>query len=98
MPIVEGAPLYEYAVNEDWIQGDNYGGSKVFAYGGDQLATLFPGESTTPLMIFVTMKQISKAQYSEMDDINISITGYAIDCQGYTTTPTEVWNEVKMLK
>lgn len=98
MPVVEDTPLYEYAVNEDWILVDSYGGSEVFAYGGDQLTMLFPGESTTPLMTFITMKRISNAQYSETDDINISITGYAIDCQGYTTVPSEVWDELKVLK
>lgn len=98
MPVIENAPLYEFAVDEDWILVESYGGSEVFAYGGDQLSMLFPGDSTTPLMPSITMKQISNAEYSEIDNINISITGYAIDCQGYTTVPSEVWDELKALK
>lgn len=97
-PVFKDEPLYEYSVNEDWVLVESDDGSKVFAYGGDQLTMIYPGESTTPLMTSITMKQISNAEYSEIEDINISITGYAIDCQGYTTVPLEVWNEVKMLK
>lgn len=97
-PVFKDEPLYEYAVNEDWVLVESYSGSEVFAYGGDQLTMLFPDESTTPLMSSITMKQVSNAEYSEIEDINISITGYAIDCQGYTTVPLEIWNEIKMLK
>ena len=97
-PLYESAELYEYNIDENWVLVESSDGDMVFAYAEDGMTVLCPGESTTALMSTITMKHISNAEYAEIDNINISITGYAIDCEGYTTVPTEVWSEMKMMK
>lgn len=62
------------------------------------MTELNQGESTTPLTTQMTMKQITNAQYAEVDNINVTITGYAIDITGETSTPEAVWEECKAIR
>ena len=42
------------------------------------MTVLTPGESTTALTEQMTMRSITNAEYAGIDDINITLTGYAI--------------------
>lgn len=97
-PEYDNAPLYEYDVNDSWVLVESDGGTEAFAYGGETLAVLIPGESTEPLISTITMRQITNAEFASIDDINISITGYAIDTNGSSADPAIVWNECKALR
>ena len=43
----------------------------------------------------MTMRSISNAEYAVIDDINITITGYAIGTEDVSTNPKDAWNECK---
>lgn len=45
----------------------------------------------------MTMKSITNAEYSAIDDINITITGYAMGTEGMSSIPTDAWNECKTI-
>ena len=48
--------------------------------------------------IFTPAEQLlSNAEYAAIDDINITITGYAIGTEGVSTNPTDAWNECKSI-
>ena len=95
-PEFEGTPLYEYNIDENWVLVESAGGREVYAYGGEALTVLAPGESTTPLLDSVSMKQITNAEYAGIDDINIFIAGYAIDANGDSVVPIDVWDKCKL--
>ena len=41
----------------------------------------------------MTMQLISNAEYAAIDDINFTITGYAIGTEDISSNPTESWNQ-----
>ena len=45
-----------------------------------------PGESTSALTNEMTMWSITNAEYADIDDINITIIGYAIGTDGVSAT------------
>ena len=57
------------------------------------MTALQPGESTSALTEQMTMDEISNAEYAAIDDINITITGYAIGTENMSTNPIESWNQ-----
>ena len=61
------------------------------------MTVLCPGESTIALTNQMTMQSISNAEYAGIDDINITITGYAIGTEDMSTNPTDAWNECKAI-
>ena len=69
----------------------------MHAYGSEDMTTLAPGESTTALTEQMTMKSITNAEYAGIDDINITITGYAIGTEDVGTNPQEAWTYCKGL-
>ena len=69
----------------------------MHAYGSEDMTTLAPGESTTALTEQMTMKSITNAEYAGIDDINITITGYAIGTEGVETNPQDAWKHCKVL-
>ena len=74
-------------------------GTVVYAYGNiNEMTTLAPGDSTTALTSQMTMKTISNAEYAGIDDINITITGYAIGTEDVSMIPTETWNVCKAIQ
>lgn len=59
------------------------------------MTTLSPGDSTFALTNQMTMRSISNAEYAVIDDINITITGYAIGTEDVSINPKDAWNECK---
>lgn len=93
-------PLYTYDVNGDWMlveSGERGTGTVVYAYAGADMTALQPGESTTALTNQMTMRSITNAEYAVIDDINITITGYAMGTEGMSTIPADAWSECKVI-
>ena len=94
MPKVEDAGVYEFDVADSWLEVED----GVYAYATEtEMTTLAPGEETTPLTTEMTMKPITNAVYAVIDDINITITGYAIGTEGVASSPQEAWTICKEL-
>ena len=94
MPTVDsGEKLYAFDLNSSWVEVED----GVYAYGSEEMTTLPPGESTTALTEQMTMKPITNAVYAVIDDINITITGYAIGTEGVASSPQEAWTICKEL-
>lgn len=55
------------------------------------------GDSTSVLTSRMTMSEISNAEYAAIDDINITITRYAIGTEGIDANPLEAWNQCKLI-
>ena len=91
--VVSGEKLYEFGLNSSWVEVED----GVYAYGSAEMTTLAPGESTTALTEQMTMKSITNAEYAGIDDINITITGYAIGTEGVGTNPQDAWTYCKGL-
>ena len=89
--------LYTFDANEEWILVESGNGTVVYAYGSADMTALQPGESTSALTTQMTMKSITNAEYAAIDDINITITGYAMGTEGMSTIPKDAWNECKMI-
>lgn len=45
----------------------------------------------------MTMQLISNAEYAAIDDINFTITGYAIGTEDVSTNPAEAWEQCKLI-
>lgn len=77
MPAYGESGLYTLTPNSGWnvqesgMQGDRW----VAVYRYDSV--LMPGASTTALTSNLTMVDMSRAEYSEVTDLNVSMTGYA---------------------
>ena len=97
MPTTYDGVLYTFEVHDDWIIVSDNGGTIVFAYAGSDMTALQPGDSTAVLTEQMTMKSISNAEYAGIDDINITITGYAIGTEDVPTYPIEAWNYCKSI-
>ena len=94
MPKVEDAGVYKFDVADRWLEVED----GVYAYATEtEMTTLAPGEETTPLTTEMTMKPITNAVYAVIDDINITITGYAIGTEGVASSPQEAWTICKEL-
>ena len=97
MPTLENASIYSFDVDSDWCVVYEENGKVVYAYGNSDMTVLSPGDSTTALTRHMIMKKISNAEYAAIDDINITITGYAIGTEGVSTLPIDAWNECKVI-
>lgn len=97
IPITEYGTLYTFTVDEDWRLVYENSGILVYAYASDEMTVLYPGETTSPLTNQMTMRSISIAEYAMVDDINITLTGYALGTEGVSTNPSEAWNECKAI-
>lgn len=95
MPVIGNEVLYTFDADSEWCVVSEEDGTVVYAYGGDDMTLLQPGESTSALTTQMTMKSITNAEYAGIDDINITITGYAMGTEGMSTIPTDAWNECK---
>lgn len=89
--------LYTYDVSGDWTLVESGSETAVYAYGSGEMTTLYSGESTTALTNQMTMKSITNAEYTAMDDINITITRYAVGTEGMSTNPADAWSECKTI-
>lgn len=97
LPESENSRLYTFDANEEWILVESDNETVVYAYGSAEMTALQPGESTSALTTQMTMKSITNAEYAAIDDINITITGYAMGTEGMSSIPTDAWNECKTI-
>ena len=97
MPETANGMLYSFEADADWCFISEDGGTVVYAYGNSEMTALQPGESTSALTEQMKMNEVSNAEYASIDDINITITGYAIGTEGVSTNPTDAWNECKAI-
>lgn len=44
------------------------------------------------------MREISNAEFADIDDINVTISGFGIDTNGMSTDPERVWEECKAIR
>lgn len=93
MPLVGTTPLYSFTPSDEWCVVESDGGVVVYAYtaGSELMTALTPGESTTALTEQMTMRSITNAEYAGINDINITLTGYAIGVEDVSDNPTEAW-------
>lgn len=89
--------LYTFDVNDEWTLVESSNGTVVYAYGSAEMTALQPGDSTSALTEQMTMRSISNAEYADIDDINIKITGYAIGTEGVSMSLTDAWSECKSI-
>ena len=97
MPTTVDGALFLFDTDNDWCVVCEDSGKVVYAYGDTEMAVLSPGESTSALTKQMTMRSISNAEYAAVDDIDITITGYAIGIKDVATNPTDTWNECKSI-
>lgn len=97
MPEWNSSPLYTFRADDEWALVESLAGSVVYAYANQEMAILCPGESTSALTNQMIMRSISNAEYASIDDINITITGYAIGTEDVSTNPEDAWNECKSI-
>ena len=93
MPETANGMLYSFAADVDWCFLSEDQGTVVYAYANSEMIALQPGESTSSLTEQMTMDEVSNAEYASIDDINITITGYAIGTEDISSNPTESWNQ-----
>ena len=93
MPVVSDEPLYSFDLGEGWVKVED----GVYAYGGEEMTTLAPGETTKPLTSEMKMREISRAEFAELSDISVKITGYAIGTEDVSAVPSEAWEVCKSI-
>lgn len=98
MPTTFDGMLYVFDADEEWMLVEGGNGTVVYAYGRADMTVLSPGDCTSALTNQMTMRAISNAEYSDIDNINITITGYAIGIEGVPTNPTDAWNVCKAIR
>ena len=98
MPESNGEPLYTFDANEEWMLVEEDTEHYVYAFGRDELTQLHPGEETTSLTEQMRMREISNAEFADIDDINVTISGFGIDTNGMSTDPERVWEECKAIR
>lgn len=90
---VSDGGLYEFVVGDGWVEVED----GVYAYAGDEMTTLAPGETTKPLTSEMKMREISRAEFAELSDISVKITGYAIGTEDVSAVPSEAWEVCKSI-
>lgn len=97
MPTTADGALYSFEVDDEWTLVESGNGTVVYAYGDTEMTVVCPGDSTSALTEQMTMRSISNAEYAGIDNINITITGYAIGVEGVSTNPADAWGECKSI-
>ena len=97
MPETFDGALYSFEVNPEWISVGDSDGRIIYAYAGSEMTALQPGDSTSALTERMKMNEISNAEYAAIDDINITIIGYAMGTEDMSADPQEAWNECKAI-
>lgn len=95
MDSIDGSPIYEYDVDDSWtlVNDDEY---LVYGYGtSDELTMIGPGDSTTPLTIRLTLKNIAIPEYAFVSGIDVTFNVYAIASDGLSNIPVEAWMVAK---
>ena len=86
--------LYSLEPNSSWSMvesGESLNGKWVEVYQYD--AELKPEDSTTPMADKLTMKNMTLAEFGDIPDINVSMTGFA--CRAADTDIEDAWNYIK---
>ena len=96
MPTTEDGVLYSCDIDNEWIPVSDNDGITVYAYAGSEMTVLQPGDCTSALTEKMTMDEISNAEYAYIDDINVTITGYAIGTEEVSVDPVEAWEQCKI--
>lgn len=93
MPSYSSAGLYEIDVNSGWecIESGTNGDTWFSVYRYNDVVA--PGASTTALGSSLTMVDMSLADYSELSDINVTMTGYA--CGAEDESLDTAWESIK---
>ena len=95
-PSVKNESLYFYSVLDGWSLVSETAEEQIFAYAIDNAMTaVVPGETTVPLFEGMTMKSISNMEYTQIDDINFTITAYALGIEGISDEVNEAWGACK---
>lgn len=97
MPTTADEALYSFDVGDEWTLVESDNDTVVYAYGDTEMTVLSPGDSTIALTNQMIMQSISNAEYAVVDDINVTITGYAIGTEDVSANPTDAWNECKTI-
>ena len=97
VPVAADGALYSFDVDDEWIPVSDRDGTIIYAYAGSEMIVLQPGESTCALTEQMTMNEISYAEYAGIDNINVTITGYAIGTEDVPTNPSEAWELCKYI-
>lgn len=93
MPEYNGSGLYEIDVNSGWslVESGSSGDKYVTVYRYDDIVA--PGASTTALGSGLTMVDMSLAEYADLTDINVTMTGYA--CGAEDESLDTAWDSIK---
>lgn len=97
MPTTADGVPYSFDVDSEWVPVSDNDGINIYAYAGSDMTALQPGDSTSALTERMTMEEISNAEYAAIDDINITITGYAIGTDDVSANPIEAWEQCKLI-
>ena len=97
MPTTADGALYSFDVGDEWTLVESGNDTVVYAYGDTEMTVLSPGDSTIALTNQMIMQSISNAEYAVVDDINVTITGYAIGTEDVSANPIDAWNECKTI-
>lgn len=94
MPIYDGGGLYELNVDSGWslVESGENDGTWVEVYRYDDVLT--PEQSTTALSNSITMVDMTLAEFAEISDIDVSMTGYACRVSDVTGID-EAWDYIK---
>ena len=93
MPGYNGAGLYDINLNAGWSVEESgvVGDKHVTVYRYDDILT--PGASTTALGSSLTMVDMSLADYADLTDIDVTMTGYA--CGAEDESLETAWESIK---
>lgn len=93
MPGYNGAGLYDIDLNSGWtlVESRSSGDTYIAVYRYDDVVAL--GASTSALADKLTMVNISLADYADIGDINVTMTGYACGAEDESLDTT--WDSIK---
>lgn len=93
MPVFKGDGLYDINVDSSWtlVESGTVDGSWVEVYQFNDV--LGPMQSTVALGDTMTMVDMNKAEFAELSEIDVSMTGYA--CKVSDTSSEEAWEFIK---
>lgn len=104
MPLVSGNAIYSYEIdNQYWVEVgsevEGEDGTFVYAYATeDGMVPLNPGEESIPLTQQMSMISMENYEYAQIDDINFTVTGYAISIEDLDPDPSSAWNICKEIR
>ena len=93
MPSYSSGGLYSLDMNSGWecIEAGETGDKYIAVYRYDDVVA--PGASTTALGSSLTMVNMSLADYADLTDINVTMTGYACGAEGEELNTA--WESIK---